>query len=760
MSYLKRILPLLFGCAVSGLAQPAAPGRLDFLKVHDSSFALLANSSATYQTGKHYPNELFLITGLPFAPAISARVDFGLGDPHCPSGEPCGRLRNMAISPDGDTALVTTDASDMQTLAERDVSALILLRHVRAFAQSRDKADLGVRLFKGTDFPQLENVSGIAFGPDGRWAVVSTAGPGVIDLTYTKIRGTLVVITGLPDNPQFSQPFSVPMHSQGNISLSLDGGTLLLNDTSDRSAGVLRSNQIIVRGIRPGSGPPTVIATSSFPLPDGVTNVLPPVRDAKLTLDGRFALAPICLIRSFDQNSLPVGYNQLQILGPLRRGRLNSRILAEADGLTGGPFYAAISPDGNSALVVNDLDAGGGELLTGLASGDPSRMIVKPLPFPFFGPPFPMGPNGPPVLAPHGPAVFTPDGKTALVENWVIPPLADSPLVPSITALVGFDKGTIQVAAHLMDPALNTFDINQQIATVPSGLLDYVNLYVPSGTDRDDLTSLVNQAVAASDHGDPPGSVVELLVEFMRTADVLGRSGVLTTAQVTVLYTLATAGVQAVTGPVMNQLATGSIPGAVAPESIASLRGEALAAPDAVIIILDSAGGERRASLFQNSPGRIDYLVPRGTATGKAVAFVSNRGAVIAAVLLDIEAISPGLFTLDDGSTASAAVQRVKPDGSGTYEPVVGPIDLGADGDEVVLILFGTGLRGGDAARPASARIGDQESAVLFAGPQGGFDGLDQVNLRIPRSLAAAGKVEIDLSVDGSEANKVTVNIR
>src|SRR6476659_2526123 len=138
---------LLFGLHATGLAQTPAPGRLDFLKAQNSSFVLLANTSATLQPGKQYPNEVLLITGLPLKPAISAHVDLGVGDPHCSAGEPCGRLRNIAISPDGDTALVTTDASDVQTPAGRDVSALILLRNVRAFAQSKDKADLRIRVF-------------------------------------------------------------------------------------------------------------------------------------------------------------------------------------------------------------------------------------------------------------------------------------------------------------------------------------------------------------------------------------------------------------------------------------------------------------------------------------------------------------------------------------------------------------------------------------------------------------------------------------
>lgn len=627
---------LLFGLHATGLAQTPAPGRLDFLKAQNSSFVLLANTSATLQPGKQYPNEVLLITGLPLEPAISAHVDLGVGDPHCSAGEPCGRLRNIAISPDGDTALVTTDASDVQTPAGRDVSALILLRNVRAFAQSKDKADLRIRVFRSTDFPQLDNASGIAFGPGGGWAVVSTAGPGVIDLTYTKERGTLVTITGLPDNPRFSQPFSVPMHSQGNISLSLDGGTLLLNDTTDLSTGVLSSNQIIVRGIQPGSGSPRIVAISHLPLPDGVTDVLMPVRDAKLTLDGRFVLAPIPIIRDFDENGQPLAYNQFQILGPVRAANLPTRVLTEADGVIGGPMYAAVSPDGDSALIVNGLDLGGAGLLTGLAFDDAARFNLKPLPFPFFGPPFPLGPNGPPVLAPHASAVFLADGKTALVENWVIPPLADSPLVPSISILTGFDTGKIQVAAHLMDPILNTFDNNQQMAAVPSGLLDYVELYLPGGATRDTLTSLVNQAWTAAGRGDPTGSIIEPLARFILTAADLRRQGILNRAQATTLITLAAAGVQMVTGPVTN-LSEGMIPGVVATDSIATLHGAALPGSQLQITLFDSAGAEHSAVLFQSTAGRIDFLVRRGAQAGKAVAIVSRPGEAIAVVTMDIE---------------------------------------------------------------------------------------------------------------------------
>src|SRR5689334_16642766 len=92
-------------------AQSAQAGRLDFLKSKDPSFALFANTSFTSQPGKQYPDELVLITGLPSNPEISARIDLlGANKPRCPST--CGGLRNVVLSPDGDTALVSSDPHD------------------------------------------------------------------------------------------------------------------------------------------------------------------------------------------------------------------------------------------------------------------------------------------------------------------------------------------------------------------------------------------------------------------------------------------------------------------------------------------------------------------------------------------------------------------------------------------------------------------------------------------------------------------------
>jgi len=45
----------------------------------------------------------------------------------------------------------------------------------------------------------------------------------------------------------------------------------------------------------------------------------------------------------------------------------------------------------------------------------------------------------------------------------------------------------------------------------------------------------------------------------------------------------------------------------------------------------------------------------------------------------------------------------------------------------------------------------------LFAGAGGGYAGLDQVNVLVPRGLIGKGEVPIVLTVDGKQANSVTV---
>ncbi len=190
--------------------------------------------------------------------------------------------------------------------------------------------------------------------------------------------------------------------------------------------------------------------------------------------------------------------------------------------------------------------------------------------------------------------------------------------------------------------------------------------------------------------------------------------------------------------------------------------------------VKDSTGTERLAPLFYVSPTQINYLVPPGTFPGAADITVNQGDFVVGYGNTRIERIAPGLFTANSsGQGAPAAVAvRVASDGSQTIVPVATfqsgstpgfipvPLDLGGPGDQMVLTLYGTGIRGRSSPAGVGATIGGENATVLFAGPQGGFEGLDQVNVAIPRSLAGRGIVDLVTTVDGRPANTVTISIR
>jgi uncharacterized protein (TIGR03437 family) len=188
--------------------------------------------------------------------------------------------------------------------------------------------------------------------------------------------------------------------------------------------------------------------------------------------------------------------------------------------------------------------------------------------------------------------------------------------------------------------------------------------------------------------------------------------------------------------------------------------------------VRDSAGTERLAPLFFVAPTQINYLMPQGTATGTATVFVTSGANELSVNAVTIANVAPGIFTANSSGqgVAGGLALRVKADGSQVFEPlamvgpsgqmIAAPIDLGPEGEQVFLLLFGTGFRGRGAQTAASATIGGVNAEVLFAGAQGILAGLDQANLRIPRSLAGRGEVEVVLTVEGKSANPVRIAVK
>jgi len=87
------------------------------------------------------------------------------------------------------------------------------------------------------------------------------------------------------------------------------------------------------------------------------------------------------------------------------------------------------------------------------------------------------------------------------------------------------------------------------------------------------------------------------------------------------------------------------------------------------------------------------------------------------------------------------------------------PINLGID-TPAYLSLFGTGIRNRSSLSSVSVVIQGNSVPVLFAGPQGYYAGLDQVNTALPLSLRGGGETDLVLTVDGQAANTVRVNIQ
>ncbi|MCU1258448.1 MAG: repeat containing protein, partial [Bryobacterales bacterium] len=191
------------------------------------------------------------------------------------------------------------------------------------------------------------------------------------------------------------------------------------------------------------------------------------------------------------------------------------------------------------------------------------------------------------------------------------------------------------------------------------------------------------------------------------------------------------------------------------------------------LTITDSTSVERTALLFSASSTQVNFLIPADTATGLGQVTIKNdRGGVFHGVSL-IRGLAPGLFAANSNGAgvAAAVVLRIAGDGTQSYEPVAQfdaaqnsyvsrPIDLGAATDQVFLLLFGTGIRGRSTLAAVSTQVGGAVVETLYAGPQSEFAGLDQINVRLPRSLAGSGEIDVRMSVDGKQANVVRVNVK
>ena len=168
--------------------------------------------------------------------------------------------------------------------------------------------------------------------------------------------------------------------------------------------------------------------------------------------------------------------------------------------------------------------------------------------------------------------------------------------------------------------------------------------------------------------------------------------------------------------------------------------------------------------LFYVGSGQINFIVPESTAIGDARVEVMVGDKVSPPFTMTVHDVAPGLFTATaNGKGAGVGLQTF--DGV-QYQQITNPdataraVDAGTREKPSYLVLFGTGWRNVLSKSDARVTIAGYDAPVEYAGKQGYYIGLDQLNLKVPYVLRGAGEVELVLTVSGIEANRVKVKLQ
>jgi uncharacterized protein (TIGR03437 family) len=215
--------------------------------------------------------------------------------------------------------------------------------------------------------------------------------------------------------------------------------------------------------------------------------------------------------------------------------------------------------------------------------------------------------------------------------------------------------------------------------------------------------------------------------------------------------------------------------GSLPSDSIASAFGENLAvrAESATVVPLPTelAGTTVTvngipAALLYVSPTQINFITPSNLDVGAAAIIVSNPNGSYALGTSQITPTAPAIFTSDASGRGDAAALATT-DGINYTPP---PFDIMVNGKPNYIVMFGTGIRNvaavnsGDengVAESMRVTIDGIEARVLYAGAQGQFIGLDQINVELPATLQGGGRrVEMVITLDGIAANRVTILLK
>jgi uncharacterized protein (TIGR03437 family) len=180
------------------------------------------------------------------------------------------------------------------------------------------------------------------------------------------------------------------------------------------------------------------------------------------------------------------------------------------------------------------------------------------------------------------------------------------------------------------------------------------------------------------------------------------------------------------------------------------------------VSLTDGSGTSRQALLYGvfASTGQINFLVPSGVAPGLATVSIALADGGIASTVIDVADAAPGIFTMtmDGKGPYAGQIIYAHADNTQSVADAANPIDMSVRGDQVYLVLYGTGLRH---AGTLTVTLNGTNLPVVFFGAQAAYAGLDQINVGpLPSGIAATSLANLGVRANGQPANPVTVSFR
>jgi len=155
----------------------------------------------------------------------------------------------------------------------------------------------------------------------------------------------------------------------------------------------------------------------------------------------------------------------------------------------------------------------------------------------------------------------------------------------------------------------------------------------------------------------------------------------------------------------------------------------------------------------------VNYEIPPGVALGTASIAVSVNGDPVAFGTARIAAVAPGLFSADDTGQGVAAGIAYTLHADGTTAPRR-PLNPSISASPPTRSRWSFSVPESGSRDSGDVQNRNTTLPVSYAGPQNIYVGLDQVNIPLPQSLRGSGSLPVLLTVDGQNANAVTVTFK